>query len=69
VASLVTRGGQGSWLMVVHGDTAVQTPVTPGVRDRGMVEVSGVGLTEGMMVVTVEAYSLPPRTKIRVVVR
>jgi membrane fusion protein, multidrug efflux system len=69
VASLVTRPGQGSWLMVIRGDTAVRTAVTPGVRDRGMVEVSGDGLTEGVMVVTVEAYSLPPRTKIRVVGR
>ena len=69
VAGLVTKAGEGSWLMVVRGDSAVRTPVTPGVRDRGMVEVSGDGLREGMMIVTVEAYSLPPRTKIRVVGR
>ncbi len=69
VAGLVTRAGEGSWLMVVRGDSAVRTPVTPGVRDRGVVEVSGDGLREGMMIVTVEAYSLPPQTKIRVVGR
>lgn len=69
VTGLVTRAGEGSWLMVVRGDTAVRTLVAPGVRDRGMVEVSGDGLREGMMIVTVEAYSLPAQTKIRVVGR
>ena len=66
VASLVTRAGEGSWLMVVRGDSAVRAPVTPGLQDRGLVEVSGAGLAEGLRVVTVEAYSLPPETKIRV---
>jgi membrane fusion protein (multidrug efflux system) len=53
--------------MVVEGDSAVRHPVTVGLRDGGMVEVSGEGLREGMRIVTVEAYSLPEQTRIHIV--
>ena len=66
VESVVTRPGEGSWLMVAHGDSAVRTPVTAGLKDHGLVEVSGQGLAEGLTVVTTEAYSLPAATKIRI---
>lgn len=66
--SLVTSPAA-SWIMVVEGDQAVRQLVTVGLRDEGLVEVSGDGLTEGMTVVTDDAYSLPEQTKIRIVGR
>jgi len=67
--SVVTRGDEGSWLMVVEGDSAVRRPVTVGLRDGGLVEVAGEGLSEGTTIVTDDAYSLPEVTKIRIVGR
>jgi membrane fusion protein (multidrug efflux system) len=67
--SLVTRAGEGSWIMVVEGDSAVRRPVTVGLRDAGLVEVAGEGLAEGTTIVTDDAYSLPEVTKIRIVGR
>jgi membrane fusion protein (multidrug efflux system) len=68
-ASLVTRPGEGSWIMVVVGERATRRPVTVGLRERGLVEVSGDGLSEGVTIVTDDAYSLPEETRIRVVAR
>lgn len=65
--SLVTRTGEGSWVMVVEGDQAVRTPVTVGLREGGRVEVSGEGIGEGTTIVTEDAYSLPAATKIHIV--
>lgn len=65
--SLVTRPGEGTWIMVVDGDRAMRRDVTVGLRDRGLVEVSGEGLTAGTVVVTDDAYSLPEETIIHVV--
>jgi membrane fusion protein (multidrug efflux system) len=65
--SLVTRAGEGSWIVVVQGDHAVRRPVTVGLRDAGLVEVAGEGVEEGATVVTDDAYSLPPETRIRIV--
>lgn len=65
--SVVTREGEGSWIMVASGDSAYRRPVTIGIRDGGLVEVSGDGVAKGVTVVTTEAYSLPEHTKIRVV--
>lgn len=67
--SLVTRPDGGTWIMAVTGDRAVRRPVTAGLRDRGLIEVSGEGLAQGMTVVTDDAYSLPEETKIRIVGR
>jgi len=68
VAAVVTSEGEGSWVAVVEGDTATRTPVTVGIVEDGMVEVSGPGITAGTTVVT-DAYGLPPETKIRIVSR
>ena len=68
VASVVTREGEGSWVMVVSGDTAVRKPVTIGLREDGMVEVSGSEIAEGTVIVTEDAYGLPAETRIRVAV-
>lgn len=65
--SVVTRASEGTWIVVVEGDHVTRFPVTVGIRDRGLVEVSGEGLEEGMDVVTDEAYGLPEETSIRVV--
>jgi len=69
VASVVTREGEGSWVMVVDGDTAVRTQVTVGIVEDGMVEISGPAIVEGTVVVTDDAYGLPPETRIRTVSR
>jgi RND family efflux transporter MFP subunit len=65
--SVITRPGEGTWIVVVKEDRAVHVPVTVGFRDRGLVEVAGEGVEEGARIVTDEAYGLPTDTKIRVV--
>lgn len=67
--SLVTHAGAGSWIALVEEDQAVRTPVTPGLHERGLVEVQGAGITEGQRIVLEETYSLPEATKIRIVER
>jgi multidrug efflux pump subunit AcrA (membrane-fusion protein) len=67
--SVVTRGEEGSWIMVVRDGQATRLPVMPGLADQGLVEISGDGVEPGMTVVTVEAYSLPEETRVRVVDR
>lgn len=66
VEAVVTRGGE-SWIAVVEGDSAVRRTVRVGLREDDRVEVSGEGLREGLRIVTIEAYSLPPETRIEVV--
>ena len=41
--------------------------VEPRFRDRGLAEVAGEGVAEGVVIVTDEAYGLPTDTQIRVV--
>jgi membrane fusion protein (multidrug efflux system) len=65
--SLISSEEEGSWIMVVQGDEAVRVPVQDGFREHGLVEVNGEGLTEGMIIVTEEAYSLPSVTKIHII--
>jgi membrane fusion protein (multidrug efflux system) len=67
--SVVTRPDEGSWIMVVQGDSAFRRPVSVGLKDAGLVEVTGEGVQEGTTVVTEDAYSLPEVTKIRIVGR
>jgi len=66
-ASVVTDIDGHSVLALVQGDQAVQTPVQTGFREAGWVQVGGSGLTAGDTVVTVGAYGLPDKTRIRVV--
>lgn len=65
--SLVSDLDGASWVVIVDGDYATRVSVSVGLRDDGLVEVSGDGLTVGTKVVTTEAYSLPERTKVRVI--
>jgi RND family efflux transporter MFP subunit len=64
--ALVRDEAGNSEIAVVEGDRAVLTPVKVGVRENGMVEVEGVGLKEGMTIVTEGAYGMPKETKIKV---
>jgi RND family efflux transporter MFP subunit len=67
--AVVAYPGGGSAIAVVHADTAVLTPVKAGVRDKGLVEVEGEGITEGTQIVVEGAYGLPKETKIKVMGR
>jgi hypothetical protein len=51
---------------VVEGDVAKQRAVKVGLRDGGLVEVEGEGLSEGATVVTQGSYALPKETKVRI---
>ena len=53
--------------LVVENGKAVQRAVEAGLREKGLVEVQGEGITEGMQVVTEGAYGLPPETKVRII--
>jgi membrane fusion protein (multidrug efflux system) len=65
--SLISSEEEGSWIMIVQGDKAIRMPVESGFREGGLVEVKGEGLTDGMIIVTEEAYSLPSVTKIHII--
>jgi multidrug efflux pump subunit AcrA (membrane-fusion protein) len=64
--SVVSDESGHSVIALVNGDAAARTPVTTDLREDGWVEVAGTGLKEGASVVTVGAYGLPEKTKIRV---
>jgi membrane fusion protein, multidrug efflux system len=64
--SVVTDDSGQSVIALVSGDEAAQMLVTTGLRENDWVEVAGTGLKEGESVVTVGAYGLPEKTKIRV---
>ncbi len=65
--SVVTDAEGQSVIAVVKSDEAEQAPVKTGLREGGLVEIEAPGLKEGQTVVTVGAYGLPKKTKIRVV--
>jgi membrane fusion protein, multidrug efflux system len=65
--SVVTDESGHSIIALVNGDAATQMPVQTDLRENGWVEIAGTGLKEGDSVVTVGAYGLPEKTKIRVV--
>lgn len=64
--SVVTDESGHNVIALVNGDEATQMPVQTGLREDGWVEVAGNGLKEGISVVTVGAYALPAKTKVRV---
>ena len=55
-----------STLSIVEGDVAKQKAVKVGLRDGGLVEVEGEGVTEGATVVALGSYALPKETKVRI---
>ncbi len=65
--SVVPGPEGGTVLMVVEGDRAVPKPVRAGLRDAGLVEIEGEGLTEGLVIVTTDAYNMAGETKIHII--
>jgi multidrug efflux pump subunit AcrA (membrane-fusion protein) len=63
--SVVTDESGKSVIALVKGDEAAQTPVQTGLHENGWVEVEAPELKAGDVVVTVGAYGLPAKTKIR----
>ncbi len=64
--SVVSRAGEGTWIVLVEGGSAVRLPVFTGLRESGLVEVTGEGIEEGAVIVTDDAYALPTDAKVRV---
>ncbi|HXC98599.1 MAG TPA: efflux RND transporter periplasmic adaptor subunit [Verrucomicrobiae bacterium] len=67
VESVVADDNGNSFIPVVDGNEATQTPVQAGFREDDWVEISAPGLKEGDQVVTVGAYGLPDKTQIKIV--
>ena len=65
-AGVVTDENGKSMVALVKGDEATQTPVQTGLRENDWVEIAAPQLKAGDIVVTVGAYGLPEKTKIRV---
>lgn len=65
VASVVAGANGEPAVAIVTGENALQVPVKTGVRDGPLIEVEG-GIKEGDAVVTVGAYGLPEKTKVRI---
>lgn len=64
--SVVTTPEGQTVVAVVQGDEATPVPVTRGFTEDGWTEVEGQGLAPEVRVVTVGAYGLPGKTKIRI---
>jgi membrane fusion protein, multidrug efflux system len=64
--SVVTDENGKNVIALVKGDEATQMPVQTGLHENGLVEVEAPELQAGDSVVTVGAYGLPEKTKIRV---
>ena len=64
--SVVTDESGKSVIALVKGDEETQLPVQTGLRENGLVEVAAPEIKAGDVVVTVGAYGLPEKTKIRV---
>ena len=65
-AAVILDPAGGGAIMLVEGGKAVRKAVKIGLREAGLVEISGDGLKEGAPIVLEEAYSLPAETKIRI---
>jgi RND family efflux transporter MFP subunit len=64
--SVVTDESGNSVVAVVKGDEADQLPVQTSLRENGWVEITAPQLKAGDTIVTVGAYGLPDKTKIKV---
>jgi multidrug efflux pump subunit AcrA (membrane-fusion protein) len=65
-ASVVRGIGTQGFLWTVRGDQAIRMSVKTGLREGNWIEVSGKDLKPGTAVVTVGAFGLPRRTRIRI---
>ncbi len=66
VESVVTDESGKSVIALVKNGEATQLSVQAGLKENGLVEVSAPEIKDGDAVVTVGAYGLPEKTKIRV---
>ena len=64
--SAVTDESGKTVISLVKGDEAAQIPVQTGLRENGWVEIEAPGLKAGDTVVTLGAYGLPAKTKVRI---
>lgn len=64
--SVVTDESGKSVIALVKGDEAIRMPVQTGWRENGWIEIAAPELKAGDAVVTVGAYGLPQKTRIRV---
>ena len=62
-----TVGGATGTIVLVEGDKAVPRPVRIGLREAGLVEVAGPGLSAGQVIVAEDAYAIPGEVKIHIV--
>jgi RND family efflux transporter MFP subunit len=63
--SVITNvGSSDAFIAVVKDNVADKVPVRIGIRDRGLVEVESQDISEGTVIVTRGAYSLPAHTKV-----
>jgi membrane fusion protein (multidrug efflux system) len=65
--SLVTTTEGQTVIAVVENGKAFQRIVHTGLHQKGLVEIQGEGIHEGMQIVTTGAYGLLPETNIRIV--
>jgi membrane fusion protein (multidrug efflux system) len=64
--SVITgEGGKSAWVVVVTDGVGTRLQVNPGLRDKGLVEVTGEGLHEGAVIVASGAYGLPDQARVR----
>ena len=66
VESVVTDEDGKSVIALVKNGEATQMPVQTGLRENGLIEITAPEIKEGDVFVTVGAYGLPEKTKIRV---
>jgi membrane fusion protein (multidrug efflux system) len=60
-------GSETGRIVLVEDGKAVWKPVKIGFREGGLVEVTGEGLKEGLVIVTEDAYAVPDETKIHII--
>jgi len=66
IESVVTDESGKSVIALVKNGEAAQMPVKTGLRENGLVEIIAPEIKAGDVVVTVGAYGLPEKTKVRV---
>ncbi len=58
-------GSSEASIAIIENNVGKRHPVTLGIKDNGLVEISGEGLKEGTVIATTGAYGLPDNTKVR----
>jgi membrane fusion protein (multidrug efflux system) len=68
VEAVITTEEEGKTVIaLVQGDQAVQKEVQTGIKEGSVIEVQGDGLKAGDKIVTMGAYGLPEKSKIKIV--